>query len=252
MAPTTWPSTTIGSPPLSGADQTLRSGVRPPTIASSRILVGFWKSAAVRAFSVEMVAPIGKVGCMRSRYIRLPPSSTTAIDAPSLPFVASATAAAATALAPSSVSVVLLTVVWAWARPATAHSARATRQDPRNLMASSPLLGKSIGGDTRSNAGSPPMVPRARRWDTLRTRRAWNLRRAPRSCRQWTSSGQVTRGAESRQRERQRDAGGVRGDPPTAGRLHRSRALPGATCTWSSGTSRTAFAAPAGTASRSV
>src|SRR5439155_4966228 len=42
-APTTSPSTTIGSPPLSGADQTLSRGVRPPTIASSRILLGFWK-----------------------------------------------------------------------------------------------------------------------------------------------------------------------------------------------------------------
>jgi hypothetical protein len=48
-------------------------------------LLGRWKSAAVRAFSTEMRAPIGKVGSTRSRYIRFPPSSTMAIEPPSLP-----------------------------------------------------------------------------------------------------------------------------------------------------------------------
>jgi hypothetical protein len=41
------------------------------------------EEAAVRAFPVEIRAPAANVPSSRSRYMRLPPSSTTAIAAPS-------------------------------------------------------------------------------------------------------------------------------------------------------------------------
>src|SRR4051812_37744723 len=76
-----------------------------------------------------MVAPIGKVGWIRSRYIRFPPSSTIAIDAPSLPFFASAAAAAATALAPSRVRTFFVWVTWACAETPAAERTRMSRDD---------------------------------------------------------------------------------------------------------------------------
>jgi hypothetical protein len=114
--------------------------VRPLMITSSRALLGRWKSAAVRAFSVAMWAPIGKVGWIRSRYMRFPPSSTMAMDPPSLPFRASAAAAAAIALAPSSVSDFLVMVVCACASPETAASAMARTSVAITLMTSLPSV----------------------------------------------------------------------------------------------------------------
>jgi hypothetical protein len=133
-----WPSTTIGSPPWSGAGTTLSSVVRRLMITPSRALLGRWKSAAVRAFSVAMCEPMGKVGAIRSRYMRFPPSSTTAIDPPSFPRFASAAAAAATALAPSSVGIFLVLVACAPASPAAA-SAMASTSVPMAFMAPLPL-----------------------------------------------------------------------------------------------------------------
>ena len=75
------------------------SGVRPPTMASSRILVGFWNRAAVLAFSVEMVAPIGKVGWMPLEVHQVAAVVHDRDRGSSLPFFASATAVAATTLA---------------------------------------------------------------------------------------------------------------------------------------------------------
>src|SRR6185312_13344638 len=124
-----------------------------------RTLVGFWKSAAVRAFSVEIVAPIGKVGWIRSRYMRLPPSSTIAMEPPSLPFFASAAAAAAITLAPSSVRVFFAWVACAWAWPTDAISASATRSEPVVCMIfCSSAWGERLG-DGPSNARSGELVP---------------------------------------------------------------------------------------------
>lgn len=52
---------------------------------SSKALVGFLKSAAVRALPIEMVAPAAKVPSRRSRTTRLPPSSTMAMAPPGAP-----------------------------------------------------------------------------------------------------------------------------------------------------------------------
>src|SRR5436309_2390384 len=77
----------------------------------SNALVGFLKSAAVRALPMEMLAPAAKVPSIRSSAMRLPPSSTTAMTPPgALLFLASAFAAAMICSAPESVSVCLLAV----------------------------------------------------------------------------------------------------------------------------------------------
>src|SRR5919106_522514 len=106
-APITWPSITIGTPPISG----VKSGwggsptiaVRPLLMTSSKKLVGFLNSAAVRALPTEMSAPAAKVPSRRSSATTWPPASTTAIAPPTLLRLASATAAAITRLAASSV-----------------------------------------------------------------------------------------------------------------------------------------------------
>ncbi len=79
-APTIWPSTRIGTPPMSGVKSlTAVMAVRPLLISSSKTRVGFLNSAAVRALPIEMLAPAAKVPSSRSSAIRLPPSSTTAM-----------------------------------------------------------------------------------------------------------------------------------------------------------------------------
>ena len=77
-----WPSTSIGTPPCSGVKSSSATiGVRPLPMMSSKTLVGFLNSAAVRALPIEIFAPAAKVPSRRSRDMRLPPSSTMAIDA---------------------------------------------------------------------------------------------------------------------------------------------------------------------------
>ena len=51
-------------------------------ISSSKKRVGLLKRTAVRAFPIEIVAPIANVPSRRSSAMRLPPSSTTAITPP--------------------------------------------------------------------------------------------------------------------------------------------------------------------------
>ena len=85
MPPTICPSTRNGTPPWSGVNSPSGSAtmaVRPPAMMSSKALVSFLNSAAVRALPTEMVAPAAKVPSSRSSAIRLPPSSTTAITPP--------------------------------------------------------------------------------------------------------------------------------------------------------------------------
>jgi hypothetical protein len=102
-------------PPMSGVKfSSAVITVRPfpfELISSSKKRVGFLNMTAVRAFPMEIFAPAENVPSSRSRAIRLPPSSTTAMTPPgALSFCASAFAAVMTASAPFSVSVFLSAV----------------------------------------------------------------------------------------------------------------------------------------------
>lgn len=54
--------------------------VRPLLTVSSNVSVGFLKIAAVRAFPIEMFAAAGKLLSESSNAIKLPPSSTIAMN----------------------------------------------------------------------------------------------------------------------------------------------------------------------------
>src|SRR5712691_3482203 len=125
-APMTVPWNSIGTPPCSGV-KSFRATieVRPFLMMSSKTFVGFLKMADVRAFPMEMFAPAANVLSRRSRAIRFPPSSTTAITPPgAFTLFASATAAAMTFFAPSNVRP-FLSITCAWLVTATADSIRA-------------------------------------------------------------------------------------------------------------------------------
>ncbi len=118
--PTIWPSTTMGIPPISGVKfSSAVITVRPlplELINSSKKRVGFLNMTAVLALPMEMFAPAENVPSSRSRAIKFPPSSTTAMTPPgACSFCASAFAAAITCSAPCKVSVFFSTV-WAFAR----------------------------------------------------------------------------------------------------------------------------------------